>query len=145
MVSLVLAFSFGLYGLLRKKVRADALTGLTAETLILAPLAVGYLIHLDRQGTLVFGHGDRGTDALLALGGLITAMPLLWFANAARRLQYATVGFLQYIAPSLQFILAVFVFHEPLGREQMMCFFLIWSALALYTWDAVRVARRTAI
>jgi chloramphenicol-sensitive protein RarD len=110
LIALILAFSFGFYGLLRKTMAVDGLVGLTAETTLLLPLALGYLLVLSTQGALVFGHHGFGTDVLLVAAGAVTALPLLWFANAARRLDYATVGFLQYLAPSLQFLLAVSVY-----------------------------------
>jgi chloramphenicol-sensitive protein RarD len=141
-ISLVLAFSFGLYGLLRKTMKVDGLVGLTVETTLLLPVAVGYLLWLEKQGALVFGHAEVSTQLLLVAAGAVTALPLLWFANAARRLELATVGLLQYIAPSLQFLSAVLVFGEPFGRVQLVSFVLIWAALALYTTDMVRRARR---
>jgi len=140
-ISLALAFSFGFYGLLRKKVDADATTGLAAETLLLTPVALAYLLHLENAGDLAFTHIDSRTDILLPLGGLVTAVPLIWFANAARRLRYSTVGFLQYIAPSLQFLLAVVAFGEPFTNTHLVAFGLIWTALALYSHDAIRSAR----
>ncbi len=140
-ISLALALSFGFYGLLRKKVRADGMTGLTAETLLLAPIALLFLGRLEMRGDLAFTHLDRATDLLLPLGGVVTAVPLVWFANAARRLRYATVGFLQYIAPSLQFLLAVAAFGEPFTRDHLATFACIWTALGIYTWDALRGAR----
>lgn len=140
-ISLVLAFSFGLYGLLRKTMRVDGLVGLTVETTLLLPVAVGYLVWMERGDALVFGHGSWSTQALLIAAGAVTALPLLWFANAARRLDLATVGLLQYIAPSFQFASAVLVFGEPFGLVQLLSFALIWCALALYTTDSIRRAR----
>lgn len=141
-ISLILAFSFSFYGLLRKQVAADALTGLSVETLLLVPLAGFWLLHLSGRGELSFGALDRPTDLLLIAGGAVTALPLLWFANAARRLPYSTVGFLQYIAPSLQFVLAVLFFGELLGWNRLLAFGLIWSALAVFSWDALVQSRR---
>ena len=137
-VALVLAFSFGFYGLLRKIMPVDSLVGLMVETKLLLPIAVGYMVWLQMRGELVFLSLDRGTDALLILAGVVTAIPLLCFANAARRLDYATVGLLQYIAPSLQFAIAVQVFGEPLQRVQLVAFGLIWVGLGIYSVDALR-------
>lgn len=140
-ISLTLAFSFGFYGLLRKRVDADATTGLAAETLLLTPVALIYLLRMEGAGTLAFTHVDPRTDLLLPLGGVVTAVPLIWFANAARRLRYSTVGFLQYIAPSLQFLLAVAAFGEPFSRDHMIAFAFIWTALAVFTRDAFLASR----
>jgi len=136
-LGLALAFSFGFYGLLRKVAPVDAFTGLTVETSLLAPLALGYLLCLGASGSGVFGVVSRGQDALLAASGLVTAIPLLCFAAAARRLRLSTVGFLQYIAPTGQFLLAVIAFGEPFGRAHWISFGCIWTALAIYTTDAL--------
>ena len=137
-ISLVLAFTFGVYGLLRKRVDADGALGLNAETMILLPLALGYLAFCAHRGDLVFTKLDLRTDLLLLAAGPLTALPLIWFVNAARRLRYSTVGFLQYIAPSLQFLFAVAVYHEPFTRAHALSFPLIWLALALFSWDTFR-------
>jgi chloramphenicol-sensitive protein RarD len=139
-ISLSLAVTFGLYGLLRKVVAIDALGGLTVETLLLAPLSVTLLIHAAETGTGVFGHSLR-LDALLLLAGAATAAPLLMFAAAARRMPYATLGLLQYIAPTLQFLQAVLLFGEPLRPLHIVTFALIWAGCALYAWDSLRAAR----
>jgi chloramphenicol-sensitive protein RarD len=140
-IALTLAASFGLYGLLRKVAPVDGVTGLTVETTFALPVALGYLIHLGAEGQRAFGSGSMPDDVLLFLAGAVTAVPLLWFTNAARRLRLATLGFIQYLAPSLQFILAVVVFNEPLTRPVMITFACIWAALILYTVDSVREAR----
>jgi len=141
-VSLTLAGSFGLYGLVRKQTPVGGVVGLTVETGLLAPLALGFLIWLETAGRLGFGHAGPGTTVLLAASGLVTAVPLVWFANAARRLRYATVGFLQYLAPTFQFLLAVLAYREPFSTEKLLSFALIWLALGVYTTDAVRSHRR---
>jgi chloramphenicol-sensitive protein RarD len=140
-VALYLAVSFALYGLLRKTVAVEAMAGLCVETILLAPIALGYLYWLSGEGNLVFGRAP-GTDLLLVCAGLITALPLLWFAHAARRLDLATIGFLQYISPSLQLAFGVLVYGETfdVGHARAFCF--IWAGLALYSFDAVR-RRRT--
>ena len=140
-ISLTLAMSFALYGFLRKIAPVDSLEGLSIETAILAPVALGWLIWLQAQGTLGFTRFGTDIDLLLALGGAVTAIPLLLFTAAARRLPYSTLGFLQYIAPSLQFLLAVLVFSEPLTTAHLVCFGAIWSALAIFTIDGWRQSR----
>lgn len=140
-ISLVLAFSFGTYGLLRKQVPLDGLSGLFVETLLLLPLALLTLVWLGRQGLSHFIVDYRAT-ALLMASGVITALPLLAFAGAARRLRLATVGFLMYINPTLQFLIALFVFQEPLSRIQLVSFVMIWIALALYSGSAWQESKR---
>lgn len=138
LVSMALAGSFSLYGLLRKLVRPDGTLGLAAETLLLSPAALAWLV-VHEQGTgTAFLHAGAGTAWLLAAGGVVTALPLIWFAEAARRLPYATVGFLQYLSPTLQFLLAVVLFHETFTATHAVAFGLIWAALGLYSWDALR-------
>lgn len=139
-ISLTLAVSFGCYGLIRKTVAIDALGGLTIETLILAPFAAVALIVAARDGSAAWG-GSLRIDLLLALAGVVTAVPLLLFASAARRLRYTTVALLQYVAPSLIFLQAVLVFGEPLTPTHAVTFALIWAGCALYAWDSVRSAR----
>ena len=141
-ISLTLAASFALYGFVRQVAPVDSLEGLTIETALLAPLALGWLLWLRRAGELGFGLFGATTDILLALGGAITAIPLLLFTAAARRLPYSTLGFLQYIAPSLQFLLAVLAFGEPLTTPHIICFGAIWTALAVFTLDGWRSAVR---
>lgn len=141
-IALALAFSFGLYGLLRKRAAIDAAAGLALETAFLLPLAVGFLLWADARGALVFGHLSPTTDLLLVAAGPVTALPLLWFISAARRLRLVTMGFLQYLAPSLHFLLAVLVYREPFGGVQMVAFLLIWTALALFSLNAAQQYRR---
>lgn len=142
-IALFLAGTFGLYGLLRKRAPVEAASGLFIETLLVAPLALAWLAWVGQQGGLSFGSGAR-TDWLLPLTGVITAVPLMLFAVGARRLPLATVGFLQYLAPSLNFLVAVLVFREPLDATQLVGFALIWCALAVYSFDLLRAARRPA-
>lgn len=143
-ISLTLAGSFALYGFLRKVAPVDSLEGLSIETALLAPLALGWLVWLRQAGELGFGDFGREVDLLLMLGGAVTAIPLLLFTAAARRLPYSTLGFLQYIAPSIQFLLAVLAFGEPLTLPHMICFGAIWTALAVFSFEGVRTARRRA-
>ncbi|MDQ4088425.1 MAG: EamA family transporter RarD [Pseudomonadota bacterium] len=139
-ISLTLAASFALYGFLRKVAPVDSLEGLSIETALLVPIALGWVLWLHAAGDAGFRQFDLATDLLLILGGAITAIPLLLFTAAARRLPYSTLGFLQYIAPSLQFLLAVLVFGEPLTTAHIICFGAIWTALAIFTLDGWRVA-----
>lgn len=139
-VSLVLAATFASYTLLRKLIAIDAFSGLFFETLFAAPLALAYLFHLGQAGDLAFGRFGMGTDLLLVAAGVVTGVPLVLFAYGARRVPMVSMGFLQYIAPSLTFLQAVFVFAEPFGGAQFATFGLIWSGLALYSLDAWRKA-----
>jgi chloramphenicol-sensitive protein RarD len=144
-IGIVLALSFGGYGLLRKVAPVDGLMGATIESLVLVPVAGVYLAWLG----LVHG-GAMGTislriDALLVCAGFVTAAPLVWFANAARLLPLRTLGFMQYLAPTLQFALAITVFGEPLGTVQLRGFACIWTALAVFvveSWIAERCGSR---
>lgn len=141
-ISFTLAGTFAMYGFLRKIAPVDALEGLSIETLILTPIALGWLFWLHRQGQVGFFEHGSGVAMLLVLGGVITAVPLLLFTAAARRLPYSTMGFLQYISPTLQFLTAVLLFGEHLTTAHMICFALIWSALALVSFDGLRAAAR---
>lgn len=141
-ISLSLAFSFGLYGLVRKIAPVESLEGLTVETALLTPFALAYMAWLASNDALVFGDAP-GLTALLVLAGAVTAVPLLLFAGAARRLPYSTLGLLQYLAPTLQFLLAITVFGEAMTTAHIVCFALIWSGLALYVLSSVRKPRPT--
>ncbi|HEY6917555.1 MAG TPA: EamA family transporter RarD [Allosphingosinicella sp.] len=140
-ISLTLAFSFALYGFLRKVAPVEAVEGLSIETLILTPLAFAWVMILESRGTSGLGMGT-GTVLLLILSGAVTAIPLLLFTAAAKRLPYSTLGFLQYIAPSIQFLLAVLVYGEHLTPSHMLCFGLIWAALVIFAADGIRIGRR---
>jgi chloramphenicol-sensitive protein RarD len=130
-LSLTLCFSFATYGLLRKRVAVDSLSGLTVETMILAPLALLYLFYGASRGSAMFG--ETGSDAALLLAAwVVSTIPLLLFTEAARRLPYATVGMLQFIAPTVQFLLAVLVYDEPVTLAHAIAFAAIWAAVALY-------------
>lgn len=142
--ALSLAATFALYGLLRKTVRAEGSVGLTVETTLLLPAAVGFLLVQGSRDRLAFGDVSLATDLLLAASGLVTAMPLIWFANAIRRLPLTTMGFLQYLSPTLQFLLAVAVYGEPFNRSHLLTFGCIWTALAVYSVDAALATRRRA-
>jgi len=142
-ISLTLAASFAVYGFLRKVAPVESLEGLWIETLFLAPLAFAWVLWLTRAGDGAF-LDSRLTDLLLILGGALTAIPLLLFTAAAKRLPYSTLGFLQYVAPSLQFLLAVLVFGEPLSTAHIVCFAAIWVALAIFVGEGLRSHRAAA-
>ena len=146
-IALALAGSFGLYGLMRKTAPLGALEGLALETLLLAPLVLPLLIWWSLAGHGAMGRGDLALDAWLVAAGPLTALPLLLFAAGARRLPLATVGLLQYIGPTIQLGLGVWVFHEPFDRAQLLGFALIWAALLIYSlhgWRRSRVAAAPA-
>lgn len=143
-IALTLAFSFGLYGLLRKRVDATAIVGLTVETMMLAPLAVGWMAWRRSLGELSFLSTTLPQNLLMLAAGVITALPLLWFTEAARRLRLATLGFLQYLAPTGQLLLAVLAYGEPFTRMHAISFGLIWIALGLYSVEMVRENRSAA-
>ena len=138
LTSLTLAFSFGFYTLVRKIAPVGALLGLAIETFLLSLPALAYLFYIDHAGSGSFGH--MGTiNSLLIMGtALVTALPLLLYTIGARRLSLASTGFLQYIAPSCTYILALLLFHEPISRLQILTFVLVWIALAVYSFDTVR-------
>jgi chloramphenicol-sensitive protein RarD len=131
-VALILAITFGTYGLVRKVCAAGPLTGLWWETLWLLTPALWYLHVQDGVGLNVFAPYDASTGMLLVLSGLVTLVPLALFAQAARQLPLSTVGFFQYLAPSISFMLAIFVYHEAFGREQAVAFSGIWIALLVF-------------
>ncbi len=143
-ISLALAVSFGIYGLIRKTVAVESLEGLTIEAIILAPVSLGYIVYLVATGQGAFYHISLTTDLLLVTAGPITAIPLLLFAAGARLVRLSTMGFLQYLAPSISLVLAVFLYHEPFTQAHAVTFALIWSALALVTWEALQRERYSA-
>lgn len=141
-ISLVLAFSFGLYGFVRKVVQVDPLAGFGAETLLLLPVGFGYLLWCEWAGVGAAGQAGVGLNLLLAFGGPLTAIPLVLFALGARRIPYSTVGLLQYIAPSIQLIIAVAVFGEPFTGPRVLGFAFIWTALGVYAVDGAWRSRK---
>lgn len=146
-ISLTLAFSFCSYGLVRKLTPVEALPGLVVETLILVVPALAAIVwQAGQHGGISLGQSTQ-TDVLLACAGIITGVPLLLFATAARRMSYSTLGFVQYLSPTLVFLLGLFVFHEPLRPVQLASFVIIWAAIAVFCADLVhrhRVARQVA-
>lgn len=141
-ISLVLAFSFATYGLVKKKVNIGGLESLAAETAIQFLPALGYLLWLGSQGASDFGPHGVGHAVLLASTGVVTALPLICFGAAAIRVPLSTLGLLQYLAPVFQFVLGVAYFHEAMPPERWAGFALVWLALSLLTWDALRTSRR---
>lgn len=132
-IGLVLAFSFGLYGVLRKTAPLGAVEGLALETALLTPLAGAYLLWLAAQGHNAFINEPIGTELLLLLAGPVTALPLLFFAAGARRISFTALGMLQYIAPSLQLLLGVWLYREPFDTGKAIGYVFIWIALAVFT------------
>lgn len=143
-IALTLAFSFGLYGFTKKKVgsRVDAISSLSIETVVLAPIAVGVMLWLDATGTATLLTEGPGHFWIIAASGVITAVPLIFFGAAARRLPLTTIGLLQYLAPVLQFLLALLVLHEEMPFERWIGFGLVWVGLILLTVDMLRTVRR---
>jgi chloramphenicol-sensitive protein RarD len=142
-IALVLATTFGIYGLLRKTAALNSLEGLTLETLVLFPAALAYLLFLESQQRAAFAHAALPTTLLLAGAGVATAIPLLLFAAGARRITMTTLGLLQYIAPTLQFLIGVFIYHEQVSTARLIGFGLIWLALGLYSAESWLKSRRT--
>jgi chloramphenicol-sensitive protein RarD len=132
-IALSLALTFGFYGLLRKVARVESLTGLTAETGLISPLVLAFLIRESIRGTGVVGSVSPWIHVLLIGGGLVTASPLLWYTIGVRRIPLSTAGFLQYLAPSLQLIIGVLVYGEPFTGTHWISFGLIWAALLLFS------------
>lgn len=141
-IALGLAVAFSGYGLIRKTAAIDAVAGLATETLLLAPIGILYLVVIGVGGGGAFGTQDLPTDLLLIGAGLVTAVALALFSYGARKIRYSTVGLIQYLQPTTQLLLGVFVYGEPFSRSRLFGFLLIWSALALYTVDTLRRARR---
>lgn len=142
-IALTLAFSFGLYGLLKNRVGrgVGALTSLSVEAALLTPLALAGIVFFEATGRGTFTQEAPGHAAMLVVTGLVTAVPLLFFASAARRVPLTTIGLLQYLAPVLQFALGVFVLSEPMPASRWFGFALVWVALLMLTLDLLRTAR----
>jgi chloramphenicol-sensitive protein RarD len=143
-LALALALTFGGYGLVRKKAHIDPVVGLLIETSLLAPLGAGLIAVRCAQGTGWLG-ADVSTTALLLSTGVVTALPLIWFAHGVRSLPLSMMGLLQYLSPTLQFLCAVVLFHEPFTRTHAAAFACIWAGLVVYTSDALRVLRAPAV
>ena len=139
-ISLVLGTSFTIYGVIRKRVAIGGMPGLFIETMVLLPLSLIYLVWLMNAGMSAFTLNDRSMMGLLLMAGPVTVLPLLCFALAARRLSLSTLGFMQFIAPTLQFATGLF-YGEELTPAHVVCFSLIWTAVGLFSWDAWRRSR----
>lgn len=137
-IALTLTCAFGTYGLLKKFANMPSAESLTVETLVLFVPALAYLATLEARGTGTFGHAGAGQAALLAAGGLITAVPLLLFNGAAIRVPLTAIGLLQYIAPVLQFLIGLFIQHEDMPASRWIGFLLVWAALVILTVDGLR-------
>ncbi|MEZ9289898.1 EamA family transporter RarD [Vibrio lentus] len=137
-VAIALAFSFGFYGLLRKKVSLEAQTGLFIETLVMLPIAATYLLFIADSATSDFSMNPMQLNLLLVAAGVITTVPLLCFTGAATRLKLSTLGFFQYIGPSLMFLLAVLIYGEAFTSDKAITFAFIWGALVIFSFDGLR-------
>ncbi|MEH6949358.1 EamA family transporter RarD [Bacillus sp. JJ634] len=142
-VSLVLAITFGLYGLAKKMIQTEAAIGLTLETVMMAPIALGYWMYLMIQSESRF-FDSKPTSLLLIGGGIVTALPLLYFAKGAQKVSLSLLGILQYIAPTLSLLIGVFVYHETFTKAHMLAFLFIWSALIIYTLSVTKWGKATA-
>lgn len=137
-ISLALALSFGVYGLVKKKMHLEPMVSLAGETVVVLPVAAVYLLVVGMTGQSTTSSLSAGYQLLLGLSGVATAMPLLWFAQAAQRLSLTTVGFLQYLAPTISLILGVALYDEPFTTVHLISFCLIWSALLLFTLSSLK-------
>ena len=144
-VALTIAFSFGIYGLFHKMTAISSLTGLCVETLILSVPGLFFVIWWQIQGRSALFHVDIWTDLLLVGTNLVTALPLMLFIIGTRMSTMTTVGFTQYLAPSITFVLAVLIYHEPFSHERFITFIMIWSALAIYSADSLVMYRRRSV
>jgi len=145
LISLGLAITFALYGAVRKKVHIASLPGLFVETILLLPLAVGYLWYLYTTGSIAFGMDGHYTTLMLSLAGVVTVLPLLWFNAATIRLKLGTIGMLQYIGPSVAFLVAIILYNEEIDSVKLITFILIWIALALYSYDLIKTRSKKRI
>jgi chloramphenicol-sensitive protein RarD len=141
LLALVLASSFGLYGLIKKRLSVPAVDGLLLESGVLALPATAFLLLLGARGESTFGHVSPVHTGLLVLSGIVTAVPLLLFAGAANRIRLSAIGLLQYLAPILQLACGVLVFGEPMPPARLAGFGLVWLALTVFTWDGIRQVR----
>jgi chloramphenicol-sensitive protein RarD len=142
-VALVLAFSFGSYGLCKKQAGAPAIESVTFETMLTGPIALGYLLWLGATGESAFTSHGTGHALLFASSGIVTAIPLICFGGAAIRVPMVTLGLLQYLTPTLQFLLGILYFHEDMPAVRWVGFVLVWVALAIFTADSLHHRRRT--
>ena len=132
--SLVMAFSFSIYGLIKKRIAISSYTGLTIETFIILPIALIYLFFFSKQGFMTY---STNTNFLLMGAGIVTAIPLLLFAEAAKKTSYIILGFIQYVNPTIMLLFAIFLFHEPYSQEQLFSFGFIWAGIAIFTYGNI--------
>ncbi len=140
-ISLALAFSFGIYGLLKKKMGLNATAALTVETIWMMPAALIYITFIAVEGNSALNTFDWFTWLLLLLAGAVTAIPLLLYGKAAERITLTALGFLQYVSPTGQFLIGIFVYQEPFTTAHIVCFSLIWTGLIIFTIDTIRTIR----
>jgi chloramphenicol-sensitive protein RarD len=136
-IALIFAISFSLYGLFHKRISTDPISTLVIETAALLPLALAYLGYLGNHGNLAFTGIDIRTDLLLIAAGIITALPLIWFNNALKRIRYSSLGMMIFIMPSITLLIAIFINHEPFYFEHLITFILIWIALGIYSYSQI--------
>ncbi len=149
-ISFALAFSFGIYGLIKKLLPFDSSIGLTLETMVVTPIALIYIVMITIKGTHVTFSGDIKTDALVMISGVATALPLLLFAKGVQKVPLYLMGFLQYIAPTIMLVLGIFIYHEPFGATKFIAFTFIWAALLIVSlssinWSGLHAKRRDRI
>ncbi len=149
-ISFALAFSFGIYGLIKKLLPFDSSIGLTLETMVVTPIALIYILVITIKGTHVTFYGDIKTDALVIVSGVATAIPLLLFAKGVQKVPLYLMGFLQYIAPTIMLVLGIFIYHEPFGATKFIAFTFIWAALLIVSlssikWSGLHAKRRDRI
>jgi chloramphenicol-sensitive protein RarD len=144
-IALVLAFSFGFYGLVKKMAPLSSANGLTLETGILFVPALGYLLFAEWTGAGAFTHTGPGADLLMVGAGLVTTIPLLMFAGAAHRIPLTTVGLMQYLAPTLQFLIGVFIYHEPFSTQQLIGFGIVWVGLLVFAGESLYHRRQPTV
>jgi chloramphenicol-sensitive protein RarD len=141
-LAMIMAGTFGVYGLIRKKAPIGGSEGLFIETLLVLPLATGYLVYLDGKGGLAFGHQGMWISLLLFSAGLVTTLPLIWFISASKKLDYSIVGMMQYIAPTLMGILGYWVYGEAFPRGRLITFGLVWSGLFFVVMESIARMRQ---
>lgn len=144
-VSIILIVSWGFYAFFKKTLAVGPTQGFFLEVLILFIPAMGYLLWLSSQGALFYGNGGMQTTILLSLAGIVTAVPLIFYANGAKLLRLSTIGIMQYVAPTMIFLTAVFVFKEPFGFYKLVAFGFIWAALILYSWSLLKSRKKASM
>jgi chloramphenicol-sensitive protein RarD len=144
-IALLLACAFGLYGLLKKTTQIESMSSLMIETMFLSPIALGIMFYQISHGRVALFSISVSTDFLLVLAGVITVLPLYWFAQGAKRIPLFSVGFLQYIAPTLMLVIGIFIYNETFTRAHLVSFGFIWIALVLYSLTLVRASESPAI